>query len=82
MTAGEPAGIGPDLVVRLAQERLAGGIVAVADPDLLLERAALLGLPLRVIPFEARAAIRLQAGCPVSFGSSRCPCAYRSPVGV
>lgn len=52
VTAGEPAGIGPDLVVRLAQERFAGGIVAVADPDLLLERAALLGLPLRIIPFE------------------------------
>lgn len=56
VTAGEPAGIGPDLVVRLAQERFADGIVAVADPDLLLERAALLGLPLRVIPFEARVA--------------------------
>lgn len=57
VTAGEPAGIGPDLVVRLAQEPLAGGIVAVADPDLLSERAALLGLPLRVIPFEPPAAV-------------------------
>jgi 4-hydroxythreonine-4-phosphate dehydrogenase len=56
VTAGEPAGIGPDLVVRLAQEQLLCGIVAVADPDLLLERAALLGLPLRIIPFEPRAA--------------------------
>jgi 4-hydroxythreonine-4-phosphate dehydrogenase len=56
VTAGEPAGIGPDLVVRIAQERLLCGIVAVADPDLLLERAALLGLPLRIIPFEAQTA--------------------------
>ncbi|MGQ0593289.1 MAG: 4-hydroxythreonine-4-phosphate dehydrogenase PdxA [Gammaproteobacteria bacterium] len=57
VTAGEPAGIGPDLVVRLAQVRLAGEIVAVADPDLLLQRAALLALPLRVIPFEPRGAV-------------------------
>ena len=33
VTAGEPAGIGPDLVVRLAQERLAGGIVADIEHD-------------------------------------------------
>ena len=33
VTAGEPAGIGPDLVVRLAQERLAGGIVGDIEHD-------------------------------------------------
>ncbi len=63
VTAGEPAGIGPDLVVRLAQERLAGEIVAIADPDLLAERAARIGLPLRITPFEPGApAARLVPG--------------------
>ncbi len=52
VTAGEPAGIGPDLVVRLARERWAGEIVAVADPDLLRERAVEIGLPLRILPFD------------------------------
>lgn len=46
LTPGEPAGIGPDLVVRLAQEAQRCELVAVADPDLLRQRAALLGLPL------------------------------------
>jgi len=48
VTPGEPAGIGPDLVVRLAQESVSAGIVAIADPDLLEERARRLGIPLRI----------------------------------
>ena len=46
LTPGEPAGIGPDLVVNLAQQAQAHEIVAIADPALLQERARLLGLPL------------------------------------
>jgi 4-hydroxythreonine-4-phosphate dehydrogenase len=48
VTPGEPAGIGPDLVIQLAHDSLPADLVAVADPDLLAERAALLGLPLRL----------------------------------
>jgi 4-hydroxythreonine-4-phosphate dehydrogenase len=48
VTPGEPAGIGPDLVVRLAQESVSAEIVAIADPDLLEERARRLGIPLRI----------------------------------
>jgi 4-hydroxythreonine-4-phosphate dehydrogenase len=39
LTAGEPAGVGPELLVRLAAMPLAAGIVAVTDRDL-LRRAA------------------------------------------
>ncbi|MDN5937972.1 MAG: 4-hydroxythreonine-4-phosphate dehydrogenase PdxA, partial [Salinisphaera sp.] len=46
LTPGEPAGIGPDIVVRLAQRAWPCEIVAVADPRLLQERAALLDLRL------------------------------------
>lgn len=49
LTPGEPAGIGPDLVVRLAQESQRAELVAVADPELLLDRAHALGLPLRLV---------------------------------
>lgn len=45
-TPGEPAGIGPDLAVRLAQTAHPCEIVAVADPELLAERAGALHLPL------------------------------------
>ncbi|MDB5972410.1 MAG: pdxA [Hydrocarboniphaga sp.] len=48
LTPGEPAGIGPDLVVQIAQRGRAAQLVAVADPELLLRRADLLGLPLRL----------------------------------
>ncbi len=48
ITPGEPAGIGPDLLVMLAQRDRAAGWVAVADADLLAERARLLQLPLNI----------------------------------
>jgi 4-hydroxythreonine-4-phosphate dehydrogenase len=49
LTPGEPAGIGPDLCVQLAQQPLPDFRIAViADPSLLLQRAALLGLPLQL----------------------------------
>jgi len=48
LTPGEPAGIGPDLVVLAAQQRQTMELIAVADPELLLQRAMALGLPLRL----------------------------------
>ena len=53
MTAGEPAGIGPDLVIQLAQQPLPAELVVFADPDLLHDRADMLGLPLAVESFDA-----------------------------
>jgi 4-hydroxythreonine-4-phosphate dehydrogenase len=48
LTPGEPAGIGPDLVIQLAQGALDAALAAVADPALLSGRAETLGLPLRI----------------------------------
>jgi 4-hydroxythreonine-4-phosphate dehydrogenase len=48
LTPGEPAGIGPDLAVVLAQQPQQHEIVAIADPALLQARAAQLGLPLQL----------------------------------
>jgi len=48
LTAGEPAGIGPDLLVALAQHPYDAQLIAVADPELLRERARQLGLPLQL----------------------------------
>lgn len=48
ITPGEPAGIGPDLLIQLAQQTHTEQLVAIADPDLLQQRAALLGLPLQL----------------------------------
>jgi 4-hydroxythreonine-4-phosphate dehydrogenase len=48
LTAGEPAGIGPDLCVQLAQEQQTCELVVIADPQLLQQRAQKLGLPIRL----------------------------------
>lgn len=48
LCVGEPAGIGPELVVRAAQRAWPLPLVALGDPDLLRNTAASLGLPLRL----------------------------------
>jgi 4-hydroxythreonine-4-phosphate dehydrogenase len=42
ITAGEPAGIGPDLCIAVAQQHFTAELVIIADPQLLQQRAALL----------------------------------------
>jgi 4-hydroxythreonine-4-phosphate dehydrogenase len=55
VTAGEPAGIGPDLCVELARRRLPARIAVVADRQLLASRARLLGVRLKVVEHPAAA---------------------------
>ncbi len=54
LTPGEPAGIGPDLVIALAQQAQAHEIVAIADPELLRTRARQLNLPLQLREINLR----------------------------
>ncbi|MGF1753673.1 4-hydroxythreonine-4-phosphate dehydrogenase PdxA [Vibrio makurazakiensis] len=53
VTAGEPAGIGPDLVVALSQEDWPHQIVVCADKQMLAERAKILGISLELIDYDA-----------------------------
>ncbi|MGX5914966.1 4-hydroxythreonine-4-phosphate dehydrogenase PdxA [Aliidiomarina sp. Khilg15.8] len=53
VTAGEPAGIGPDLIVQLAQQSWSAELVVCADKDMLQQRAELLGLPLELHDYDA-----------------------------
>ena len=55
LTAGEPAGIGPDLCIALAAHGMAANVVVIADPVLLLQRAQHLKTPLQIVPYEANA---------------------------
>jgi 4-hydroxythreonine-4-phosphate dehydrogenase len=48
LTTGEPAGIGPDLAVMLAQQSWPAELIAIGDPNLLEERARQLKLPLAI----------------------------------
>lgn len=49
ITTGEPAGIGPDLLVKLSQIQHGYDLTVIGDPDLLIQRAKLLSLPLKVV---------------------------------
>ncbi len=57
VTPGEPAGVGPDLCVQLAQRRHANALIYVCDPELLRQRARQLGLPLRIKHYQDGAAL-------------------------
>ncbi|WP_272536545.1 MULTISPECIES: 4-hydroxythreonine-4-phosphate dehydrogenase PdxA [unclassified Providencia] len=52
ITPGEPAGVGPDLLIQLAQQQWPVELVACADPDLLLQRAKALNLPLTLTEYS------------------------------
>ena len=52
LTPGEPAGIGPELVVKLAQKKLSAAPLVVCDPELLVRAAERCQLPLNIIPIE------------------------------
>lgn len=53
LPVGDPAGIGPDLILNATQNRLAAEIIAVGSPECLLQRAELLGLPVTLETFHA-----------------------------
>ena len=58
VTPGEPSGIGPDLVVELAQQAWPVQLVICANVDLLQQRAAQLGLPLKIVHYDANQAAK------------------------
>lgn len=56
ITPGEPAGIGPDIVLELAAEPWPAELVVIADLNLLADRAHSLGLTIDLQAFDGRAA--------------------------
>ncbi len=65
ITAGEPAGIGPDLCVMLAQQAQTARLVVIANAQLLEERARRLKLPWHSLPFDANSTAAGSGGLPV-----------------
>ncbi|WP_340678480.1 4-hydroxythreonine-4-phosphate dehydrogenase PdxA [Paraglaciecola sp.] len=53
ITPGEPAGIGPDLIIILAQQQWDVQLIVFADALMLQQRAVMLGLPLTILPYSA-----------------------------
>ncbi|GBG03883.1 4-hydroxythreonine-4-phosphate dehydrogenase 1 [Azospira sp. I13] len=55
ITSGEPAGIGPELCLSLAEHRFPARLVVLADKSLLAERAATLGRPVTLVDYDPAA---------------------------
>lgn len=53
ITAGEPAGIGPELCLALAASGHLGNSIVISDPDMLRRRAAMIGLDVAIIEISA-----------------------------
>jgi 4-hydroxythreonine-4-phosphate dehydrogenase len=53
LTSGEPAGIGPDICIQLAQQTLACQLVVLGSPELLAQRAEQLGLIVQIHTFDS-----------------------------
>ena len=49
LTPGEPAGVGPDLLIELAQQMHQQQLITFADPEMLLQRAHHITLPLKLV---------------------------------
>ncbi|WP_395341310.1 4-hydroxythreonine-4-phosphate dehydrogenase PdxA [Ningiella sp. W23] len=52
VTPGEPAGIGPDLMIKLCQQVWEEQLVVFADAQMMTQRAIALGVGIEIIPFE------------------------------
>jgi 4-hydroxythreonine-4-phosphate dehydrogenase len=79
ITSGEPAGVGPDACVTIAQSAWDADLVVAADAGLLADTAAALGLPLSIERYESSRAARphragslqvmhIPVNCPVRAG--------------
>ena len=56
ITSGEPAGVGPELCLRIVERDWPVRLVVLGDIELMRSRAAALGSSVRVVPFDAAVA--------------------------
>jgi len=76
VTLGEPAGIGPDLCVRLAERRWPTRLIGIGDIELLRDRARRLRAGVRIVPY-----IRGRAAAPGAFEVAHFPLAASAIPG-
>jgi len=62
ITSGEPAGIGPELIVKISQQNYRDQLVVIGDPQLFIDSAASLDIKLDLIPFDPNIKTASQSG--------------------
>lgn len=73
VTAGEPAGIGPDLLIQLAQHPQTAELVVIVDPILMQQRAECLDIPLTIREYQADLPPSLNAVNEITVLPLHCP---------
>jgi 4-hydroxythreonine-4-phosphate dehydrogenase len=73
VTTGEPAGIGPDVLIGACQRAWPTQLVTIADSRLLSERASQLGMKLDIHPYDPTAAIKPHRAGSVEIIELTCP---------
>ena len=68
LCSGEPAGIGPDIVIKAAQHEFNANLVVVGDPDMLRERAELLGIDVDIYASETTASFDSRSNTAINAG--------------
>jgi 4-hydroxythreonine-4-phosphate dehydrogenase len=79
ISLGEPAGIGPDILLLAAQEARTTPWLVFGSVDVLQARATALGLCIHLIPYQKEHTPSTQAGCMTIVD---CPCAATVQAGV
>ena len=64
ITSGEPAGIGPDICVMLAQHKINANIIIIGDAEMLVARALQLN-----IDFDVKKVLHIPSAAPVTAGT-------------
>ena len=80
LTPGEPAGIGPDLALALAQDSLPAAVVYFADPAVLAARAQALGVAVDIVELDEPQAATAQQGGIMQVVAVRCAADVRPGV--
>ena len=62
LTAGEPAGIGPDLCVQIAQKDLPCKLIVIADKNLLQDRARIIKSPFKLLDYSSSTVSNHESG--------------------
>lgn len=78
VTPGEPAGIGPDLMIMLANQAWEAELVVFADIEMLRERAQMLGIQVEFVQYQPQASHVQKAGQVVV---KHVPCAVKTVAG-
>lgn len=73
VTVGEPSGIGPDLLIQLAQQVQTVELVVIADPDVMRQRADLLNIPLTLRQYQPDQPAVINAPNELTLLSVHCP---------